>query len=296
MLKRRKRRGRKEGYPPEITTPLGFQKESMVKTAKLLLIPLTLSIIIAFIKKFISPDWEWFIDWASDFSIALLTTFAITILGREYTRRFLRNIEEYSNLDDIPWNKLISEANDIEVSVHGWDGLFIDPAKKKNNTPTSDWMHTERAKAWIEFFRNGGTLTLLLPETPDLNKPNEYDQECTHIDLIAERTGKRRDEQIREIRDTIARAQELRRASNLSGRIHVHRLKVIRWICSIRFDDSTIILSTYDNQRTEISPRNGETNTIRRFTGPTFILDGRLFPKINEWVNELHKEDLEESP
>lgn len=235
----------------------------------------------------------WFIEWLSETISAALVALALSIFGGHIISKYMTAIKEYSRISEIPWDTLISTSRTIEVSVHGWDGLFVETSDKGPDGKKPNWTSSKRALSWIRFFRNRSHLILVLPRIPDFNHGESGDdiEEDARmaLRLIAKRTGKAYNEQIREIRETTECAKALRDEADSNGSIEVRYVTNVRWICSVRFDQSTIVLSTYGYPRTV--SKDGKVTNVDPSKGPSFIIDAGACSEIDKWVTELHKPD-----
>ncbi|MBM7826350.1 hypothetical protein JOD60_000408 [Microbacterium aurum] len=207
-------------------------------------------------------------------------------------------MDEYSRVDDFPWNREIRTASLIEVSVHGWDGLFTGPDEKDAaGKLKAGWAESPRAKAWKQFFANDGTLTLILPRIPNGAQSSEINEVSTrNLEVIARRTGKDLASQVSEIEATISLAESLQIEVD-KGRVNHHYVTDLRWICSARFDDNLILLSTYTTQRRKPATIGGKrvVQTVSgEFRGPAFSMDPMIYSSVQEWIHVLHRRDVEE--
>lgn len=233
----------------------------------------------------------------SAFGISLSATAVWTIVAFLIAANYVRNVDEYPRVEDFNWNRAIRRSDRIEVNVHGWDGLFVSKsAKHPDDSLQEGWADTPRAQAWISFFKRGGTLRLFVPMLPEATQNAELKKKLeANLEVIRARTGKSEAEQRREIEDTTKRAEDLNEAAGGKGTIKTFPVEDLRWICSVRFDEDHLLLSTYTTQRRRtISANGGNTRTVPiagEFTGPAFGLDPKIYPTIDDWVSQLHRID-----
>ncbi|WP_336855947.1 hypothetical protein [Sinomonas albida] len=210
--------------------------------------------------------------WQSLLSSVLSSLLASTIWAAVIlwiTARHIHVVHEWETLDHFPWDEYIRNAAEIEVNVHGWDGLF----KGKNGDGG------KREESWRSFFSKEETkLTLVLPLIP--GEPG-YVHEIHGVNLsaIQLRTGKPTiDDQIAEIRETISAAERL--ANDGPDRVNVKWVDNLRWICTVKFDKHSVVLSPYTAQ-----------SSRGHFEGPVFEVDPTAYPFLATWVRGLHTKD-----
>ncbi|WP_371164746.1 hypothetical protein ABYF32_04425 [Buchananella felis] len=237
---------------------------------------------------------SWILEWLAETVAAILVALALSVFAGKVISKYLNSIKAHNRLSDIPWTFLISTSKLIEVNVHGWDGLFVEPSgKDANGVRMPDWKSSSRAQAWINFFRHNGHLVLILPKIPSdgVDGLRTLDERSTQaLAVIAERTEKSVRDQVKEIEETIECAKELRKEADQNGSIVCRYVSSVRWICSARFDDTTIVLSTYSKPRT--LSKKGSKHQVEPSKGPSFIIDASAYREIDKWVTDLHKEDV----
>ncbi|MFP5234349.1 MAG: hypothetical protein ACLGSD_00480 [Acidobacteriota bacterium] len=139
--------------------------------------------------------------------------------------------EHYPWNESLHWGTIIRNAKKIDICVQGWDSFF-----------------KSKTESWKEFFRNNGTLNLIVPE---LEISEAREQTIFHM---SDRMKRRNESvQIAEIENTIKVVEDfikdVRESSSTVGQVYVRRAKPMLWYCLIRVDDEVAYLSVYEQCR-----------------------------------------------
>lgn len=196
-----------------------------------------------------------------------------------YSRGYLKTVEEYASLESFPIEKFIRASKRIEVNVHGWDGLFVG-----RGGDVSRPLMTQRGEIWQEFFKKDGTLVLMLPKLPEAATSHTERADLEQaLRVVAKRNGKSFEEQVEEVKSTLRVAGII---SGNGGVVDPRYCRQLRWICTIKFDDHSLLVSPY-TQRHERAP----------FDAPALLINLYAYENTRAWVDLIHgREEREPAP
>jgi hypothetical protein len=155
------------------------------------------------------------------------------LLREELKGLAILGILEHQDIDRVEWGPKIVRAKKIDICVQGW----------------YTWV-AGRKTYWKEFFKNGGTLNLILPN-PDITDAMRFMEE-----RLGRKPGKQKDD-IEQMRDLLV---ELCKGTN--GSIKHFRVNQMIWYCAVRFDDKDLFLSLYEHIRFENSDIESPTYQV----------------------------------
>ncbi len=177
-------------------------------------------------------------------------------IGKQFDAKIQPLIEKlsipkcYDNFNRVPWDDYIKESSKIDILVHYFD----------------TWIN-QRTDIITDFFRQGGTLNLIIPNPEDENL----------IRIIKSRFNDSSYERILDkVRRTSGKFQELRNsANNPTSKLNIFITDQITWYCAVRFDERYLILSPYEH-----------THDVSVQSPAVVIPLDNNHPKINDWFNK----------
>lgn len=224
---------------------------------------------------------DWVLLFAAQIASSFLATCLWTIVTLFFSARYFKIVNEWEKLEHYPMEANIRSSKHIEISVHGWDGLFYGPGmKSKTGVLVDNWKKSHRAQAWTSFFANrDNSITLILPIVQGESGYNQ-DLHWANLKVMADRTRKTVAAQQEEIRNTIRVARDL---AMHSDQVRIKYAFDLRWIFTMKFDDDRVLISPYTAQH----------DGPGHFEGPAFEMDPRAYPYLSSWVHGLHLSDSE---
>lgn len=158
-----------------------------------------------------------------------------------------------------PWEELIRRSDRIDISVHYFD----------------TWIN-QHADALKDFFRKRETkMRIILPDANCIPLVQSLLPRFPEMDLNALQ---------HKIRNVSAKLRTLREEAGANkAALKVYRIDKVQWHCVVRMDNSTAVLSVYENAR------KGATQS------PAFAVELSKHPKVAEWLDREFDTLIDES-